>query len=349
MKKLFSILLCATIAICCLCVCACDNPIPKNTTNVDEQYQMLMQNYGDNGYLLLSVDTSKVVPSSADVEHDKSYVFENVFKKYLDCSSGFFLYIAKRDGGASQVINKYASSKATELQSLFAECTSAVIHFAQEKQIFEQSAGALHYVETVEAMNVVIDKFYLLNTVFADEYFKVKGFRFEGQTDLVDCATAVNDIFWYELCALSRISFGYELVLFANTNPLGDTTEWFDSTQTVKNVCEIANNMLPKLKAHDDITLYLNATGREQILQCLKNIESLRTNFVVEYNSFLEAKHLVDLKTYLSLSTQMQREEYLETLPNIQKSRFLIVNNFMQGKYVALENVMKLIGLYVAG
>ena len=341
--------MCVALAFCAVFLSACDDPIVKSTINVEAKYQELMADFGDNGFVELSVDSSKVVPAASSEQTDKSYIFSNVYEKYLDCASGFFFYIAKRDGGAMEVIKKYASEKAEELENIFASCIDAVNLFVQEKQVYEQSEGALHYVETVNAMNLVVDRFYSLSTTFADEYFKTKGFAFSTQTKLENCGTAVNDILWFELCALSRISFGYELINFAGSNPPGDTTDWFNSTTTVKSICQTATNMLEKLKAHDDITIYLNATGREQVLICLKNIESLRENFLVEYNSFLQAKHLVDLKTYLSFPSQTQRDGYLDGLSTIQKARYRIVENFMQGKYAAFSTVMSAISGYVAG
>ena len=104
---------------------------------------------------------------------------------------------------------------------------------------------------------------------------------------------------------------------------------------------------MSRVKQIPDLSLVIPGSVKNSLLQVLKNIDSERDVFFYNYNSFIAAKNRIDLQTYLSFDTDAEKEDYLDRLSDLTRSRFAIVFNFLNHDYTALLNAMGYVADYV--
>ena len=77
------------------------------------------------------------------------------------------------------------------------------------------------------------------------------------------------------------------------------------------------------------------------ILSVLKNIQAEMESYEKEYDLFTESVSRVNLKDYFSATN---KEAYIESLTNLEKSSFNIINNFIVGRYAGfIEGMEKIL------
>lgn len=286
-----------------------------------------------DGFLKVQIDTDKVVPEGTLVNEDKAQVFGGVYAYYLDCATGFLFSVFERKGNAD-FLGQYSGEQLNTLYNKMNSAYSTLNALKDEIYVYEMSDGMLNYKQVVSKYNLLIDKFFDLSFYFADLYYSKNNSNLSSFSTLTACGTSLNDFLWYELCVMARVSFGYELINYVYANPLGDITDWLDRSIYVKSSIDVTERLSSKLKAHnDDLVDYLSNTGMSAAFETLCNIQNGRENFLKAYNTFLYAKHSVDLKTFLGYETQEERVQYFNSLSIEQRSYFRIVFNFLQDDY----------------
>ena len=332
MKKFISFILAVMLCFGAVVLSAC-NEQTRTSADVYGLYIQMRDEEAPDGFLSVSINTSKVVPAGRSVEEDKAQVFGGVYAHYLDCASGFFFSVFERKG-TPEFLNHYSGEQLSTLYNKLSKTYSTLKALKKEIYVYEASDGNLNYKQVVTKYNLLIDKFFDLSFYFANLYYTSNSFNLSNYTTLSASGTNLNDFLWYELCVMARVSFGYELINYVYSNPLGDITDWLNRSVYVKGSIAVAKRLSAKLKQHNNnLTDYLASSGMSSAFKTLCNMQSNRECFLKSYNLFLSAKHSVDLKAYLGYATQAERNAYLNSLTNESRSYFRIVFNFLQDDY----------------
>ena len=321
----------------------------KQTSSQDifHAYESLQSTYGENGFLQVSVDMSKVVPQGHTVGEDKAQIFPGIYDYYLDCASGFVMSIFARKGDGS-FLDSYNQEQKNNLLTKFEAVLSRLSNLNKEIDVYETASGNLNYKEVVRSYNLVIESLYELNFYFADLYYSQNSFNFTSYSKIMNCKTNLNDYLWYTLGLISKVSFDYEVLNYIYANPLGDTTEWVNRSIHTKNTINIAKDLTQKLKQrNDDLTDYLPSTGSSNAHSVLSNIQLEQENYLDEYGVFEETRSTIGVKEYVNLKSDEDREKYLSTLGVENRAKFQVVFNFLDNSYSALVSALRQVADYI--
>lgn len=346
-RKLFCIIFAFIISLSVICMSGCDNG-DNNSFAVTSVASRIVNDYASGGYVTMNIDIEKVRDASVAQDKDKSYVFTAIYKNFLDMSSGLFFNYFKRNNYSQSAFDIFTKNQNINLESRLNEVESALSSLKKEKTIYEDSDGNLRYKEVVNCYNVAVDKMYNLNYYFAGIYFKAINFNLQEYTALSSLGSKLNDYLWYQICQMSRVAFGYEVINYVYSNPFGDMTEWYNRSTYTQEVLETANPMVQKLKTTQDLGQALPASGSANALAILKNIDAEEYAFLSNYSTFVYAKNLLDIPSYLKLDSDSEREAYLSRCSVTDRSRFNIVFNFLNNSYTALTFALNDISNYVS-
>ena len=341
-KTLLSIIICFMLALTSFAFVGCkDKSYSKddvstlmNTMKTDESTSQFFQ----GNYVKVTFDTSKV----SQTENDKSYIFPAIYSYYLDSASGLFLSVVDRFANASYAVSDFNSEQITTIYNKLNDVYSNLKNLAASKLIFETSNGNLHYKNVIGDYNALIDSFYSLNDSFAEFYF-VDGI---AKTNFITEELSnnnVRDMLRYLLLQISKVSYRYDLLNFVYTNPLGEVKSWYNATTYLKEYVNVCYQTLIDLSNANDLALSIspNTTEAKVVFGSFQDQENQYKN---EYNLFLRALQNFDVKAYFNSNN---KQAYLQNISQIELSSFNIMQNFLQGRYSALINGLKLINGYI--
>ena len=345
MKKFVVLLISICFAFVPAVLCGCNSL--HTAGEVRTLYLTMKNEYSFGNFLSVPLDTSKVVPQGKTIGEDKAQVFTDVYAYYLDLSSGFLVSVFDRNMSAT-FLSDYSNDELNELYNKLNSTYIRLKNLSEEINIYETSDGNLHYKEVVNCYNIVVDKFFDLSYYFAGLYFSKNRFDFSSIQELSTAGTNLNDFVWYELCLLSRISFGTEVVNYAYSNPLGSIDGWLDRSEYVKSTLTLAQRILPKLKAHNtNLTNYISSNGSANALNIIKNMQNDRENFLRQYNGFVYCKNSVSFATYINLVSEEEKNNYLAIQSNETISKYNIIFDFLSGKYAGRNSAFLNIANYI--
>ena len=340
MKKKFSMFLVCCLLLSAIFFSAC-NEVNYSKDDVENLYQSIMTTYGgDNNMLDVSIDTSLVIGENGDETLDKSYIFSLCYNPYIFSASGLVFGVAARQESPTlrYAIQYFNQEEINNVYLGLNDVKVALDEFSNAKTVFENSLGELYYQETVDSLNNLINKLYDLNDDFSRYYFNYFYTDFAEETVLYD--GSLKDFMWYELCSISKVSFKYELLNFVPSNPYGEINTWFNSTTILRNFvlssAEIAEQLTKR-----NLVSGITQIEVANILSVLKNIQAEMESYEKEYDLFTESLSRVNLKDYFSATN---KEAYIESLTNLEKSSFNIINNFIVGRYAGfIEGMEKIL------
>ncbi len=313
-----------------------------SSSRVASTASSITTNYADSqGYIEINIDIDKVRDPSVSVDKDKSYVLTSVYEPFLQMSSGLFFSYFKRNGSTSECFDIFTNEQKSVLNGRLVDVKSALDALSREIYIYESSEGELRYKEVVKCYNLAIDRLYNLNFYFADIYFDRIGFDLSSVTSLSSLGYKFNDYLWYLVCLSSRVSFGYEVINYVYYNPFGDMTGWLEKSVYTNECKSILSPIISRLKNTDNLADSLSSVSSTDMLDILKNVRSKENMIRKNYSTFVYAKSLIDMPTYLSFDTESAREAYLDRISSMDRSRFSVVFDFMQGSYSALMSAME--------
>ena len=147
---------------------------------------------------------------------------------------------------------------------------------------------------------------------------------------------------------MSRVAFGYEVINYVYSNPFGDITAWLNRSVYTKKALSIGTPMASRMKNTPNLGQSLPASGSVNALNILKNIDSEGDAFLSNYSTFVYAKNLLDISSYIKLESDSERQAYLNRCSMQERSRFNIVFNYLNNSYTALLVALSDICEYVA-
>lgn len=315
--------------------------------DVAKKTETILSAFSTDGYISMNIDIEKVRDHSIPREQDKSYIFESVYYKYLTMSSSLFFNVYKRYGFSDNAFKKFSKKQNETLLLYLNDVNNSLKNLEHSIDIYESSNGNLLYLEVVNNFNIAIDRMYKLNYYFADVYFASVKLNIQKVTNIDEMGSLLNDYLLYISCYMSRVPFGYELINFVYANPFGDMTTWLNKSIYTIETLDILSVMVSRIQQNIDITLVIPSSVKGELLAVLKNIDKEKEVFLKNYSSFVSAKSLIDVQSYLSLNTSEEREEYLNRLSIIDRSRYSVVFNFLNNDYTALLNAMDYVSTYV--
>lgn len=327
MKKKFAIILICILSFGIFFLTGC-NEINYTREDVEKLYSSIINEYGDDdGLLNLSIDTSLAVEDGI-INQDKAYIFPLVYNTYISCASGVFFGSSQRQGKTLiYSINNFEQEEINDIYNKLNGVRESIKSFVSAKYIFENSQGNLYYMETIDALNTLIGDLYSLNNSFSEYYFKYFYTDFSQESTLAE--GSLKDFMWYQLCSISKVSFEYELKTFEMSNPYGEIETWFSNTQLIKNFVATAEQAINYLK-DDNLLASVFENNKALILDILKNIQYEMAGYESEYSLFLKALNNVNIREYFTATNQ---EAYKESLSNLEKSSFEIIDSFIEGRY----------------
>ncbi len=339
MKKRFALIFLCVLSVCFFALSAC-NDVNYTKNDIEMLYKQIVSQYGNNQNLLdVSIDTSDFTQSGTG---DRSYIFELCYEPYIASSSGLFFGVAKRQGDTSGGTTIFATQNFNqeEINTIYNKLVNVKNNFDvfyDAKTVYEGSQGNLYYKETIEALNNLISSLYDLNDNFATYYFNYYYTDFSTQNTLLD--GSLKDFMWYELCAMSKVSFTYELKDLTLSNPNGEVLTWYNNTKTVKDFVQRSSKILDNLNKNNLVDSLFDEQ-KQTILTVLKNIQVEIPGYESEYSLFEQMVSIVDLKEYFDATNQ---DSYIQSCPANQQSAYNIINNFLEGRYMGfIEGIEKI-------
>ena len=327
MKKKFALILICILSFGIFFFTGC-NETNYTKEDVENLYSSIIDEYGDDdGLLNLGIDISLVVEGGI-INQDKAYIFPLVYNKYISCASGVCFGSSQRQGKTLiYSINNFEQEEINEIYNKLIRVRESIKSFVSAKYIFENSKGNLYYMETIETLNTLISDLYSLNDSFSEYYFKYFYTDFSQESVLAE--GSLKDFMWYQLCSISKVSFEYELKTFKMSNPYGEIETWFANTQLIKDFIAISERAINYLK-NDNLLAGVFENNKALILDILKNIQYEMSGFESEYSLFLRALNNVNIREYF---TSVNQDAYKESLSNLEKSSFEIIDSFIEGRY----------------
>lgn len=345
-KRIFCIVFAILISISALSLVGCQDK-DASSSRVAAIAAGITSSYADaSGYISVDIDIDKVRDHSVSIDKDKSYVLTSVYEPFLLMSSGLFFTYFKQNGSSSECFDIFTSEQKKELNSRLSDVKSTLDALNREKYIYETSEGRLRYKEVVKCYNLAIDRLYNLNFYFADIYF-VGAFDLSSATSLTSLGDKFNGYLWHLVSLSSRVSFGYEVLNYVYSNPFGDMTGWLEKSVYTNEAKSTLSPIISRLKNTEDLAGSISSASSTALLEILKNIRSKESMLRKNYSTFVYAKSLVDMPTYLSFDTESARESYLARISSMDRSRFNVMFDFMQGSYSALMSAMEQVSYLV--
>lgn len=339
LKKFFlTVALCLILCVCSLGLVGCGEG-NYSKEDLAALFTSMQENtstsqFFDKGEFVVNFDSSKISLS----ETDKSYIFIQAYDYYLNSASGLFTSVAKRVG-LTRATKKFTQEQLNMVYKRLRIVENSLKQLAADKYVFEVSEGNLHYKNVIASYNALIKNLYSLNECFADYYFvKNVGYSDFATEDLAD--GSVRDMLRYQLLSISKVSFNYELLNFMFSNPLGETKTWYESTTTLKNYISLAKLTLQELDSAENLADHVVANaGRVKTL--FANMQDQEFEYEQEYKNFIQGVYLFNVKSYFASTN---KPAYISSASYMQQSYFQIIQNFLNGRYVAyttaLQNVL---------
>lgn len=339
MKKFFlTVALCLILCVCSLGLVGCGEG-NYSKEDISALFNSMQENsttsqFFNEGEFVVNFDDDKINL----VESDKSYIFVQVYDYYLASASGLFTSVAERVG-ITRATKKFSQQQLNMVYKRLKIVENSLKQLAIDKYVFEVSEGNLHYKNVIASYNLLIKNLYLLNECFADYYFvKNVGYSDFATEDLAD--GSVRDMLRYQLLSISKVSFNYELLNFMFTNPLGETTTWYNSTTTLKSYIALAKTTLQELSSAENLADHV-ALNASKVKTLFANMQGQEFEYEQEYKNFIQGVNLFNVKSYFASTN---KPAYIASVSYMQQSYFQVIQNFLSGRYVAyttaLQNVL---------
>lgn len=333
MKKFYFTLLCLILCFCTFGFVGCgDSDYSK--ADIDALYTTMKtsdatKQFFDGNFLKVDFDDEKINLDATD----KSYIFPQVYGYYLTSSSNLLSTVVDRVGKISYVVKNFSQDKLNSIYTKLSAVNGSLKNLAEQKFVYERSKGNLHYKNVISSYNSLINNLYSLNKTFANYYFvDSMGKADFSKTNLTD--SNVRDMLNYQLLNISKVSFNYELLNFMYTNPLGEVATWYNSTVSLKNYIELSIATLNKLKNANDLASHIG-TNSTNILNLFASMQRQEKEFEQEYTNFYQSIKAFNVKEYFSSTN---KSAYIENCSNKEQSYFNIINNFLNGRYLAFTD-----------
>lgn len=319
-----------TIGICMLGGCGGG----KTKEEVNTLFGEIYAKYTTDSLLSVAVDTSKVVPAGEEVSSDKAYIFPVMYEKYLTVASGFVFDIARRQEGSLVVdANKFSNKQCEQIYNSLEVLKSSLSNLSKEIDIFEKSSGNLHYKELIEAYNVAVKSSFDITKTYSLYYFENNPQNFSSTENLSN--NTIRNMVWWMLSAIGEVSFEYEILNQSYQLPYGEILTWFRDTQTVYDFCSLSSKAIRILKSSADIFAKISPEKVVQTQEYLNNLLQNKTKFDREYNLMKKACDQINIKEYLKLDTDEEKQSFAHSLSLSQQSCLRILNDFMDIRYTA--------------
>ncbi len=309
----------------------------KSADEVNALFSTMCENRTENSFLSISVDSSKVVPTGTELDDDKAYIFPLVCEKYLTSASGFVFDIARRQGGKLVInSNGFTNKQCGKIYTLLEAFSNSLNSLDEEIQVFEESKGNLHYKELVEAYNIAVGNAFNLTLTYSSIYLEHNPLDFSSSDKLTN--DSIRNMVWLKLCSLAKVSFEYEVLNQTYELPYNEVLTWYNETNTVKGICELAFETLNKFKDSRDVSSRVSSINIEDTQHYLLNLLQNESKFDREYSLMKSACANINVKEYLSLKTENDIEAYVATLSSSQQSSVKVIQDFMSTRFVGARN-----------
>ena len=282
----------------------------------------------DGDYLKVDFDSEKINISNSQ---DKSYIFTLAYQHYLKSSSNLLSSVIDRAGGRiSYVVRNFSQKQLNTIYDKFSSVKDALYSLAESKKVFEISDGNLHYKNVIASYNSLINRLYDLNNTFANYYFGYSSTGADFSTDELTDAN-VRDMLNYQLLKISKVSFEYELLNFMFSNPLGETSTWYDSTTYLKNYVLLAKSTFTILNNSEDLASHIGS-NKTKVLPIFENMQIQEKEFDHEYSNFNQSVNTFNVKAYFASTN---KAAYISSCSTKEQSSYEIIRNFLTGRYSA--------------
>ena len=333
MKKIYFTFLCLILCFCTFGFVGCGDA-NYTKADIDALYTTMKtsektKQFFDGNYLKIEFDDEKLTLDATD----KSYIFPQVYNYYLISSSNLLSTVVDRVGKISYVVKNFSQDKLNNIYTKMSAVNSSLKNIAEQKFVYETSEGNLHYKNVISSYNSLINNLYSLNKTFASYYFvDSMGKADFSKTSLTD--SNVRDMLNYQLLNISKVSFNYELLNFMYSNPLGEIATWYESTSSLKNYITLSISTLNKLKNTNDLASHIG-TNSTSVLNLFASMQKQEKEFEQEYNNFYKSVKAFNVKEYFS---SPNKGAYIENCSDKEQSYFNIINNFLNGRYLAFTS-----------
>ncbi len=309
----------------------------KSAEEVNALFDTVCEKYTTNSFLSVSIDSSKVIPAGTDIDKDKAYIFPLVCEKYLTSASGFVFDLASRqDGKLVSSKNNFSNKQCGKIYTSLETFSNSLNALKEEIQVFEKSGGNLHYKELIEAYNTAVANAFNLTSTYASIYLEHNPLDFSSTDQLTN--SSIRNMVWLKLFALAKVSFEYEVLNQTYELPYGEVRSWYNETKTVKNICELTEKALNKFKNSSDILQRISLSKLEETQTYLQNLLQNESKFDREYSLMKTACANINVKEYLNCKTENDIKAYVETLSSSQQSSVQVINDFMNIRFVGVNN-----------
>lgn len=308
-----------------------------SATDIDALYTTMKQDddtsqfFGANNNLVVNF-SSKINTANSS---DKSYIFSQVYKFYLDSSSRLFSTVVERNTTPSFVIRNFKEREITTIYNNLNDVYSKMKALSDSKTVYEQSEGYIYYRKLLTDYNNLISSLLTLNTNFANAYFATAGKVDYSKTDFGD--SDIRNMLCYQLMLASKVSFDYELRSFKISNPMGEVLTWYNASNQIKSFVPLATACLAIINS--PVENIVSKTNMNTISSLYTTIQENADKYNNEYLKFNKALENFNAKEFLVLS-QAERTVYLENCTALENSSYNIIQNFISGRYSALVNCL---------
>ena len=309
----------------------------KTKEEVNTLFGEICAKYTTDSFLSVAVDTSKVVPTGEELASDKAYIFSVMYEKFLTSASGFVFDIARMQEGNLVVdVNNFSNKQCEQIYNSLEVLKSSLDNLDQEIDVFEKSSGNLHYKELIEAYNVAVRSSFNVTKIYSSYYFENNPQDFSRVENLSN--SSIRNMTWWMLATLSEVSFEYEVLNQSFHLPYGEILTWFRDTQTVYDICSLTAKASRILKSTADVYAKIPSIHVAQTQEYLNNLLQDKSNFDREYKLMRQACTQINVKEYLKLDTDDDKEAFTLRQSSSQQSCLRVLNNFMNIRYAGAYN-----------
>lgn len=310
---------------------ACDDD-NRSKADVKSVYDTIAQTYcNSQGYFYLPISPSVV---QAEVAADDKYqIFPKILDNFIDYASGAVFSLAARQNDFDLALSSFSKEQLNIVYDKFSQVLIRLKSLEKVKSVYENSDGYLLYNELVCEYFYLIDALYSLTDSFSVFYLN-KFYLPNFTVDAINSAS-VSTVLWGQLYSLSKVSYVYELKNYLVDEGEGAVENWLYATDELRPFIVSVSSLLDALKVNGNITQYTSSSNKTSLSERLNNMLSLKKAYDNEYDIFLSCVTKVNLKEYLSAPS---RSSYLKNASTFEKSRILLIQQFLTGRYRAFTD-----------